>query len=287
MQASFKVQFNGKFRRFSLEEMTYENLVNEIGKKFGLERSVLIVSYLDDEGDRININSTFELNEAVQYALPAKCLRLLVDVPKAETSPVEPLVTAAPEVKEQSTNEPQPTQEEDTELTEVVVEKRPRRKQRVPKAKKSLSRQRGRKVPKREKTLLRRKVNKIKKEKRVTKAPRSIKNKKVRGPRPFLARVIAHVNLPTGQEIAPNVDFVKAWKLRNTGTLPWTPEFKVVQVSKGENVLNAPDAVVLNREVAPGTECEINIPLRAPNQPGTYESAWRLVNGEGKRFGRR
>jgi hypothetical protein len=288
MQASFKVQFNGKFRRFSLEEITFEALVKQISKKFGLERSVFVVSYLDEEGDRINMSSSFELNEAIQYALPAKCLKLLVDVPSIAESVSSPIAQVVQEVPALV---PQVIQEEVIEAIkqndpvsntfELLVEKKLQRKQRVRKV-------RAPRVPKslkREKTL---KPKKSGENKEVTKAPRSIKNKMARVPRQFMARVIAHVNYPTGQEIAPNVDIVKVWKLRNTGTLPWTTEFKVVRVTKNENaLLNASESFVLDREVAPGSEYEINIPLRTSNQPGTYESAWRLVNGEGKRFGQR
>lgn len=286
MQASFKVQFNGKFSRFSLEEITFETLVKQISKKFGLERSVFVVSYLDEEGDRINMNSSFELNEAIQYALPAKCLKLLVDVPsnaESVSSPIAQVVqevpALVPQVIQEEVVETIKPNESVSNTFELLVEKKLQRKQRVRKV-------RAPRVPKalkREKTLKKSGNNKG-----VTKALRSIKNKKVRVPRQFMARVIAHVNYPTGQEIAPNVDFVKVWKLRNTGTLPWTTEFKVVRVTKNENaLLNASESVVFDREVAPGSEYEINIPLRTSNQPGTYESAWRLVNSEGKRFGQR
>jgi len=285
MQASFKVQFNGKFRRFSLEEITFEALVKQISKKFGLERSVFFVSYLDEEGDRINLSSSFDLNEAIQYALPAKCLKLLVDVPsitESVSSPIPQEVPAlVPQVNQEEVIETVKPNEPISNTFELLVEKKLQRKQRVRKV-------RAPRVPKalpREKTL---RIKKYGENKKVAKAPRAIKNKRVRLPRQYMARVMAHVNYPTGQKIAPNVEFVKVWKLRNTGTLPWITEFKVVRVTKNENaLLNASESVVLDREVAPGSEHELNIPLRTPNQPGTYESAWRLVNSEGKRFGQR
>ncbi len=91
------------------------------------------------------------------------------------------------------------------------------------------------------------------------------------------------VTVPDDTPMQPGQEFVKVWRLRNAGTCTWTPDYAVVWVS-GDR-LGAPAVVYLQTSVPPGASIDVSVPMRAPEEPGTYQGNWMLRNAQGRLFG--
>ncbi len=95
---------------------------------------------------------------------------------------------------------------------------------------------------------------------------------------------IADVSIPDGTSFEPGQTFVKTWRLRNSGSCTWTPDYSVVFDSG--DAMSGPATFPLSQtNIAPGQEVEISINLTAPSEPGNYRGDWRLRNPAGQVFG--
>lgn len=91
------------------------------------------------------------------------------------------------------------------------------------------------------------------------------------------------VTIPDDTRMQPGHQFTKIWRLTNAGTCTWTPNYHLVWFS-GEK-LGAPISVPLAGNVAPRQTVEIAVDMVAPQQPGIYQSYWKLRNPAGVLFG--
>jgi hypothetical protein len=96
---------------------------------------------------------------------------------------------------------------------------------------------------------------------------------------------IADVSVPDGTQMNPGQEFVKTWKVRNTGSCTWTAGYQIVW-SYGDNRMSG-QSTALTVEVPPNAEAEISLNLAAPSAPGTYSGYWVLRNNNGFTFGQR
>lgn len=96
---------------------------------------------------------------------------------------------------------------------------------------------------------------------------------------------IADVSVPDGTQMNPGQEFVKTWRVKNTGTCTWTRGYQIMW-SYGDNRMSG-QATALPREVQPGEEVEISLVLKAPLKSGTYSGYWVLRNNNGYTFGQR
>ncbi len=94
---------------------------------------------------------------------------------------------------------------------------------------------------------------------------------------------MSDVTVPDDMEIQPGAAFIKTWRLKNAGTCPWIPEYRLVFV--GGDQMGGPDAQPLGQRVKPGALVDVSVKLTAPTQPGEYTSEWMLETPEGERFG--
>lgn len=97
------------------------------------------------------------------------------------------------------------------------------------------------------------------------------------------AGFVADVNYPDNTRVDPGAEFVKTWRLRNTGSCTWDPGYTVV-FDRGDS-LDAPAAVPIPGLVAPNETVEISVSMKAPDTPGTYQGYWKLRNPAGVIFG--
>jgi hypothetical protein len=88
------------------------------------------------------------------------------------------------------------------------------------------------------------------------------------------ARFVEHVNIPDNTEILPGTEFVKIWKLRNSGSDAWPASTCLIQV--GGDRFEGDDCAHVSA-VAPNAETEVAVSLVAPSEPGRYVSYWRLA----------
>ena len=93
---------------------------------------------------------------------------------------------------------------------------------------------------------------------------------------------VRDVTIPSGTVLNPKEDFVKTWKVANTGTCKWEYQYQIMLISgNGFNAKNGR----LNRVVDVGNWAEISIGMGAPKNPGDYTSYWRLADQNGIQFG--
>jgi hypothetical protein len=96
------------------------------------------------------------------------------------------------------------------------------------------------------------------------------------------AKWVEDVTVPDGTQMSPGQDFVKTWKIRNTGSCTWgtgyVPIFAYAEKMGGI-------AEPLTGAVAPGEEVEISVRFKAPTNTGEFASTWRMANASNIPFG--
>ena len=91
------------------------------------------------------------------------------------------------------------------------------------------------------------------------------------------------VTIPDDTRMQPGQVFIKTWRLKNSGTCSWQPDYQVFLFS-GES-MGAPASFALGQKVDPGQNVEIAVDLTAPQSAGTYQGNWKLRNQSGTAFG--
>lgn len=94
---------------------------------------------------------------------------------------------------------------------------------------------------------------------------------------------VADLSIPDDTVVGPGETFEKGWRLRNSGTCPWTTGYNFVFA--GGNQMGAPNTVPLANVVPPGEEVSIFVTFISPQTVGTYRSDWVMANSSGQRFG--
>lgn len=99
------------------------------------------------------------------------------------------------------------------------------------------------------------------------------------------ATFVADVTVPDGTVLAPTTGFNKIWRLKNSGTCTWNTSYKLVHA--GGHLLNAVStAFPIGNTVAPGQTIDLTINnMVSPASAGTYQSDWKLQNGQAQVFG--
>lgn len=97
------------------------------------------------------------------------------------------------------------------------------------------------------------------------------------------AQFVTDVTVPDGKEFAPGKEFVKTWRLKNTGSCTWTTSYALVFESG--DAMDASASINLPGSVAPGQTIDVSVELTAPDSPGTYRGNWKLRNASNARFG--
>jgi hypothetical protein len=102
------------------------------------------------------------------------------------------------------------------------------------------------------------------------------------------AEFIEDVTVPDGAQFLPGQTFVKKWRVRNTGTCDWGPDYRVVFI-EGEAMTSlpglAPQTEFALYPARAGTLAVFEIPMRAPDEPGTYTGRWQPHDPAGVLFG--
>ncbi|RJP49174.1 MAG: hypothetical protein C4557_11860 [Anaerolineaceae bacterium] len=91
------------------------------------------------------------------------------------------------------------------------------------------------------------------------------------------------VTIPDGAPMTPGQEFVKTWKIRNTGSCTWGEGYGLI-FSYGDRMDGQP--VPLTAPVLPDQEVEISVNFKAPTGINEYTSAWQMANPKGVSFGK-
>lgn len=92
------------------------------------------------------------------------------------------------------------------------------------------------------------------------------------------ATFVADVTVPDNTRMDKGQEFVKTWRLRNTGSEPWPAETVLAFTGEGQQ-LAAVNEVAIGKVVQPGQDVDISVPMKAPGEDGTYRSTWALRVG--------
>ena len=91
------------------------------------------------------------------------------------------------------------------------------------------------------------------------------------------------VTILDGTAMTPGQEFVKTWKIKNTGACAWGDGYDLVY-AYGEKMSGLP--VPLGTLVEVGQEVDISVNFKAPAKVGDYTSAWQMANAKGITFGK-
>lgn len=96
------------------------------------------------------------------------------------------------------------------------------------------------------------------------------------------AKWVDDVTVPDGTQMSPGQDFVKTWKIRNTGSCTWGTGYAPI-FAFGEKMGGI--AEPMTGAVAPGEEVEISVRFKAPSNTGEFASTWRMANASNFPYG--
>lgn len=91
------------------------------------------------------------------------------------------------------------------------------------------------------------------------------------------------VTIPDGTVFAPGQYFTKTWRLVNSGSCSWTPDYVISWFSGEKFNTNAMQSLGVTAE--PGETIEVSIDMMAPVIPGQYQGYWKLMSPDGRLFG--
>lgn len=92
---------------------------------------------------------------------------------------------------------------------------------------------------------------------------------------------VADITIPDGTNISPGQDFLKTWRVKNTGSCPWGAGYKLIY-AYGDKMDG--QAQALTGVVQPGQEVEVSVQFKAPDAANQYLSAWQMSNPKGVTF---
>ena len=87
------------------------------------------------------------------------------------------------------------------------------------------------------------------------------------------------VNVPDNTVMAPGQDFIKTWRVKNTGSCPWGAGYVLAYAGYDDDMDG--QFIALKEVVQPGQEVEVSVQFKAPRQAGIYVSAWSMRNPSG------
>jgi Tol biopolymer transport system component len=93
----------------------------------------------------------------------------------------------------------------------------------------------------------------------------------------------ADVTVPDDTVFSPGAQFIKTWRIRNSGTCDWESGYKLVFVQG--DLMDGEETVAVPATPA-GSTVDVSVNLVAPAEPGTYQGHWELRTPEGSQFGR-
>ena len=101
-------------------------------------------------------------------------------------------------------------------------------------------------------------------------------------PRPCNQAAFISETVPDGTKFGSSETFTKSWRLKNTGTCTWNPDYSLVFAS-GDQMLG-PQSVKLNQHVKPGETVDVLVKLTSPAKTGTYTGYWKLQSDNWEKF---
>ncbi|CAE6406463.1 unnamed protein product [Rhizoctonia solani] len=100
---------------------------------------------------------------------------------------------------------------------------------------------------------------------------------------PFEAAFIEDSTIVDGQIVSGGAEFAKIWRMRNTGTVAW-PKDTTISFVGGHN-MSTQIHWPIGGDLSPGQDIDVEVDMKAPEEPGRYNGTWSLKTPEGEAFG--
>lgn len=94
---------------------------------------------------------------------------------------------------------------------------------------------------------------------------------------------IADVTIPDGTPVPTNTNFTKVWRLKNSGSVPWTNRF-LARVTEFSDLICHSEKMVPIKNTMPGEEVDIAVEFTSINLPGSCRTDWKMVDEYGVPF---
>ncbi|KAK3102798.1 hypothetical protein FSP39_013980 [Pinctada imbricata] len=95
-------------------------------------------------------------------------------------------------------------------------------------------------------------------------------------------KFLMDVTIGEGEAVPPSTNFIKTWKIQNSGEEVWPPGC-CLKYCLGDNLSNSDRAVV--DPLQPGDVTDVSVEMQSPAAPGVYQSQWRMSTPTGLFFG--
>jgi len=96
------------------------------------------------------------------------------------------------------------------------------------------------------------------------------------------ARFLEDLTIPDRTHVGPGAALDKRWSVQNSGTCDWGPDYRLVH--QGGSGIEGPSEIALF-PARGGAQAIWQVSLRAPEQPGEYQSRWQARAPDGTLFG--
>jgi len=93
---------------------------------------------------------------------------------------------------------------------------------------------------------------------------------------------VADATVPDNTVMSPGQDFIKTWRVSNTGACPWGAGYVLVYAGYSDQMTG--QFIAMTEVIQPGEEVEVSVQFKAPSQTGEYLSAWTMRNPQGVTF---
>jgi len=90
------------------------------------------------------------------------------------------------------------------------------------------------------------------------------------------------VNVPDNTIMSPGQDFIKTWRVKNTGACPWGAGYVLTYAGYADSMSG--QFIAMTEVIQPGQEVEVSVQFKAPASTGEYLSAWTMKNPQGVSF---
>lgn len=269
-----KIFIKGEIRRFSFVGTSFDMLCAAIRPLLDVKE--FSVRYEDEEGDLVTIRSDAELSYALSLA-GTRPLRLRVEEKTVVSdAPVSPVFGT-----------PTRTLSSEKSWKELKLEAKMAKKQFKEELKSAKWEGKEAKMAKKQ---FHEELKAAKWEEKAAIFEAKMAKREHHGsPKSsFVARFVKHVTVDDGAEFCPSTSFVKTWRFRNEGTIPWPENSVLLCVGKKADQIGATTrSVILPRSVMPGEEVDVSVNMIAPAAGGSYTGFWKLADPSGRKFGPR
>jgi hypothetical protein len=93
---------------------------------------------------------------------------------------------------------------------------------------------------------------------------------------------VADVTVDDNTVMSPGQDFIKTWRVQNTGACPWGAGYVLVYAGYSDEMSG--QFIAMTDVIQPGDEVDVSVQFKAPDAAGEYLSAWTMRNPQGVTF---